>query len=91
LTESLRTQIKFINKKESLVTNPPSFYDEDVANYAAKFDRAVKMRKEFKQRYFPTRDFSILTSNYNAQLDFDANHSIHRVTGGQLFPAKSEF
>lgn len=38
-----------------------------------------------------TRDFSVLTSNFNAQLDFDANHSIHQVTGGQLFPDKSEF
>ena len=67
LTNGLRDGSKSVPRDDVVNdVGPPAWYNEDVQNYASKFDKVVRERKDFKQRYMADRDFSILTQNANA-------------------------
>jgi len=88
LTNTLREPIRFDGPPKQTVTQPPAFYDDDMAKWDKKFEKSIQDRKNFKRFAMSNTHFNVLNSNDNVKTTYDLDKNLNSTsyTGGQLIP-----
>ena len=53
------------------VTQPPAFFDDDMAKWEKKFEKSNNERKNFKRFTMSNTNFNILNKNENLKATYD--------------------
>jgi hypothetical protein len=93
LINTLREPVRYNGVPKATVTQPPGFFEADMAKWEKKFEKATTDRKNFKRVTMSSTHFNVLNANENLKATFDLDKSLAstKYTGGQLIPKTSEF
>ncbi len=84
LINTLREPMRFTGPPKTTVTQPPGFYDDDMAKWDKKFEKSLADRKAYKRFAMSNTTFNVLNTNENIKSTFDMDKTLQATnyTGG---------